>query len=145
MGKIMDPKKNRAFRLRNLTVEELQKTLEEHRKELSSLRVNKVASGVASKLAKIRVVRKAIARQLTIINQKRRNELKEAFSSRAGIKKYNEENKTNFSLSRLPKDLRPRLTRALRRKISKKNSSKLLPKQQKRLNAFPPRRYALKA
>ena len=141
----MDPKKNRAFRLRNLTVEELQKTLEEHRKELTSLRVNKVASGVASKLAKIKVVRKAIARQLTLINQKRRNELKVAFSTRAGIKKYNEENKTSFSLNKVPKDLRPRLTRALRRKITKKQASKLLPKQVKRANAFPPRRYALKA
>ena len=141
----MDPKKNRAFRLRNLTVEELQKTLEEHRKELTSLRVNKVASGVASKLAKIKVVRKAIARQLTLINQKRRNELKDAFSTRAGIKKYNEENKTSFSLNKVPKDLRPRLTRALRRKITKRQASKLLPKQVKRNNAFPPRRYALKA
>merc|ERR1719499_2390728 len=134
----MDPKQYKPFKLREQNVTTLSKNLGELQVELSSLRVNKVASGVASKLAKIRVVRKAIARQLTIINQKRRNELKEAFSSRAGIKKYNEENKTNFSLSRLPKDLRPRLTRALRRKISKKNSSKLLPKQQKRLNAFPP-------
>ena len=141
----MDPKKNRAFRLRNLTVEELQKTLEEHRKELVSLRVNKVASGVASKLAKIKVVRKAIARQLTIINHKRRNELKESFATRAGIKKYNEENKTNFSLNRVPKDLRPRLTRALRRKITKRQASKLLPKQIKKRNAFPQRTYAIKA
>jgi ribosomal protein L29 len=42
--------------------------------ELSSLRVNKVASGVASKLAKIKVVRKTIARHLTVINQKQRQE-----------------------------------------------------------------------
>lgn len=141
----MDPKKNRAFRLRNLTVEELQKTLEEHRKELVSLRVNKVASGVASKLAKIKVVRKAVARQLTIINHKRRNELKESFATRAGIRKYNEENKTHFSLNKVPKDLRPRLTRALRRKITKKQSSRLLPKQLKKRNAFPQRTYAIKA
>ena len=58
----MDPKQNRAFRLRNKTVEELQQILEEHKKELASLRVNKVSSGVASKLAKIKTVRKAIAR-----------------------------------------------------------------------------------
>jgi large subunit ribosomal protein L35e len=141
----MDPRKNRAFRLRNLTVDELQKTLDEHKKELVSLRVNKVASGVASKLAKIKVVRKAIARQLTILNQKRRNELKETFATRAGIKKYNEENKTNFSLNRKPKELKARLTRALRKKISKRQASKLLPKQQKRLNAFPQRVYAVKA
>ncbi len=58
----MDQKKNRAFRLRTLTIEELQETLNEHRKELRSLYDNKVTSGVATKLAKIRVVRKAIAK-----------------------------------------------------------------------------------
>lgn len=52
--------------------------------------MNKVASGVASKLAKIRVVRKLIARQLTVLNQKRRQEIKDAFATRAGIKEYNE-------------------------------------------------------
>ena len=64
----MDPKQNRAFKLRRKTVEELMTSLDEHRKELSSLRVNKVSSGVASKLAKVRVVRKTIARILTLIN-----------------------------------------------------------------------------
>ena len=78
-----------------------------------------MASGVASKLAKIRVVRKLIARQLTVLNQKRRQEIKDAFNSRAGIKEYNEKNKTNFSLSKVPKELRPRKTRALRKKITK--------------------------
>ena len=87
----MDPKLNRAFRLRNLTVEELQSTLVEHRKELRSLRVNKVSSGVASKLAKIRVVRKAIARQLTVLNQKRRSSLKTSFATREGIRAYNKD------------------------------------------------------
>ena len=86
---------------------------------MAELRVNKVASGVASKLAKIRVVRKLIARQLTVLNQKRRQEIKDAFNSRAGIKEYNEKNKTNFSLSKVPKELRPRKTRALRKKITK--------------------------
>ena len=58
----MDPKQNRAFRLRNLSVKELEETLKEHRKELANLRVNKVSTAVASKLAKIKMVRKAIAR-----------------------------------------------------------------------------------
>ena len=64
----MDPKDNRAFKLRRKTTEELLKLLEENRKELSSLRVNKVSSGVASKLAKVKVVRKTIAKILTIVN-----------------------------------------------------------------------------
>ena len=82
----MNPKDNRAFKFRNQTLEDLSRTLEEHRKELSDLRVNKVASGVASKLAKIRVVRKSIARLLTVMNEKRRNELKETFKTRKGIR-----------------------------------------------------------
>ena len=141
----MDPKDNRTFKLRRKTVEELLTTLQEHRKELSNLRVNKVASGLATKLAKLRSVRKTIARVLTVINQKRREDLKVAFSSRAGIVAYNKANGTTFSTSKLPKEMRNRLTRNLRRKITKRQAQKLLPKQQKRLNAFPQRKFALKA
>ena len=141
----MDIKKNRPFRLRNRTVEDLRKSLTEHKSELSTLRVNKVASGVASKLAKIRVVRKSIARHLTIINHKRRQEFRDAFSSRANIRKYNEENKTKFSLNHTPKALRARKTRALRRKLTTAQRSKKLLKQQKRAWAFPLRKYAIKA
>ena len=141
----MDLNKNKPFRLRNRTVEDLRKSLSEHRSELASLRVNKVASGVASKLAKIKIVRKAVARHLTIINQKRRQELKDAFSSRANIRKYNEENSTKFSLNHIPKELRPRKTRALRRKLTKHQSSKQLHKIRKTQNAFPQRKFALKA
>ncbi len=141
----MDPKENRAFKLRRKTVEELLKSLSEHRKELASLRVNKVSSGVASKLAKVKVVRKTIARILTLVNQKRRAELKEAFSTKAGVKKYNETHGTNFSVNRLPKKMRNRMTRNLRRKITKEQANRLLPKQLKKRNAFPKRTYALSA
>ena len=141
----MDSRKNRAFRLRNQTVEQLEKNLQELRTELSSLRVNKVASGVASKLAKIRVVRKTIAKHLTIINQKRRQELKDAFSNRSSIKKYNEENKSSYSVNKVPKELRPRLTKSMRRRLTKEQSGKRLSKQIKKMRAFPQRVYALKA
>ena len=141
----MDSRKNRPFRLRNRTVEDLRKNLSEFKTELSSLRVNKVASGVASKLAKIKVVRKTIARHLTVINQKQRQEIKDAFSSKAGIKKYNDENKTKFSLNRKPKDLHNRLTRALRKRLTKKQSSKKLLKVLKREAAFPQRKFFVKA
>ncbi len=141
----MDSRKNRPFRLRNQTVDTLQKNLSDLRTELASLRVNKVASGVASKLGKIRVVRKTIARHLTIINQKKRQELKDAFSTRANIKKYNEENKTSYSLNKLPKDLKPRLTKALRRQLTKEQRNKKVSKQLKKMRAFPQRNFALKA
>ena len=141
----MDHQKNRPFRLRNKTIEELRNGVEELKKELSTLRINKITSGVASKLSKLKVVRKAIARHLTVINQKKRQELKDAMSSRAGIKKYNKDNNTNFSVNRIPKELRPRKTRALRRKLTKHQASKVLPKIKKRINAFPQRSFALRA
>ena len=141
----MDFRKNRTFRLRNKTVDDLKKSLGEFKSELSTLRVNKVASGVASKLAKIKVVRKMIARHLTVINQKQRQEIKTAFSSKKGIAKYNEENKTQFSVSHKPKELKNRLTRALRKRLTKKQSSKKIVKVLKREAAFPQRKYFVKA
>ena len=141
----MDFRKNRAFRLRNRSVDDLQKSLGESRIELSKLRVSKVAAGVASKLAKIKVFRKLIARHLTIINQKQRQELKDAFKNKAGIKEYNEKNKTSFSVSRTPKELKNKLTRALRKRLTKKQSSKKLVKTLKREAAFPERKFFVKA
>jgi len=47
------------------------KELDDYKKELSSLRIAKIAGGTASKLGRIRLVRKAIAKFLTVINQKK--------------------------------------------------------------------------
>ena len=141
----MDTRKNRPFRLRTKTDVELQKSLGEFKNELSQLRVNKVASGVASKLAKIKVVRKVIARHLTVINQNRRNALKKAFSNKKEIKEYNEANKTNFSVNRKPKDLTNRLTRALRKKLTKRQATRKPLKVLKREAAFPQRKFFVKA
>lgn len=51
----MEPKQFKPRALREKTVEDLTKSVGNLRKELGSLKVSKVASGVASKLAKIRV------------------------------------------------------------------------------------------
>jgi ribosomal protein L29 len=51
----MDPKQNKPAKLRERNVEELTQSVAALRKELSGLRVSKVSSGVASKLAKIKV------------------------------------------------------------------------------------------
>ena len=141
----MDPKKNRPFRLRTRTLEDLQTSLTEHRKELTNLRISKVTSAVASKIAKIKVIRKGIARLLTIINEKRRANFKKTFSSRAEIKKFNDENKTSFTLNRKPKLLRPRKTRAMRRALTQHQEEKKLLKIVKRERAFPERKFFVKA
>jgi len=84
--------------------DELSAELENLRKELSELRVAQVAnSSAAQKVNRIREVRKKIARVLTVMTIKTRKALREKH--------------TNSKF--LPKDLRPKLTRALRRRLSK--------------------------
>uniref|UniRef100_A0A8C9J127 Large ribosomal subunit protein uL29 n=1 Tax=Panthera tigris altaica TaxID=74533 RepID=A0A8C9J127_PANTA len=95
--------KIKARDLRGKKKEELLKQLEDLKVELSQLRVAKVTGGAASKLSKIRVVRKSIARVLTVINQTQKENLRKFYKG----KKYK------------PLDLRPKKTRAMRRRLNK--------------------------
>jgi len=119
----------KAHELRNLTKEELLKTLHDLRKELSELHVAKVTDGAASKVAKIKGVRKSIARVLTVHNQQQKEGLRKA----AAGSKY------------VPKDLRLKKTRAMRRALSKSELKKKTHKTCRKLAAFPKVRYAVKA
>eukprot|EP00607_Mallomonas_marina_P009372 CAMPEP_0182420084 /NCGR_PEP_ID=MMETSP1167-20130531/4623_1 /TAXON_ID=2988 /ORGANISM="Mallomonas Sp, Strain CCMP3275" /LENGTH=124 /DNA_ID=CAMNT_0024595543 /DNA_START=48 /DNA_END=422 /DNA_ORIENTATION=- len=123
MGKI------KAHELRDKKKSELLKQLDDFRQELSSLRVAKVTNGAASKLAKIGVVRKNIARVLTVYNQKTKSLLKESYAGQ----KY------------IPIDLRLKKTRAMRRRLTPEQLAKKTLKQAKKDNYFPQRKYALKA
>ena len=58
----------KAYELRDMPKEDLLKTLGDLCKELSELHVAKVTDGAASKIAKIKSVRKSIARVLTVHN-----------------------------------------------------------------------------
>lgn len=106
------------------------KQLQELKQELLTLRVQKIAGGSAAKLTKMYVVysggskisglwllwehsatvRKSIARVLTVINQKARQNLREYYKD----KKYK------------PLDLRPKKTRAIRRRLTKVGISLLM-------------------
>jgi len=55
------------------------KKLEELKNELAQLRVAKVTGGAQSKLAKIKVVRKSIARVLTVYNQTQKSKVRRFF------------------------------------------------------------------
>jgi large subunit ribosomal protein L35e len=57
----------------------LVKQLEDLKTELSSLRVAKVTGGAASKLSKIRVVRKSIARVYIVMHQKQKENLRKFY------------------------------------------------------------------
>lgn len=73
-------------------------------------------------------LRKSIARVLTIINAKQRAQLRLFYKN----KKY------------LPLDLRPKQTRAIRRRLSKEDASRVLEKTKKRQTHFPQRKFAVK-
>merc|ERR1712087_945124 len=106
-------------------VEELAK----HRKELASLRVSKVAAAPQVKLAKVRAVRKNIAKVLTVLNEKRRSAAKDANKK----KRYT------------PYDLRLKKTRAFRRRMTKFERTRTTLRQQKKSDNSKLRKYAVAA
>ena len=65
--------------MRTKKKEELTKQLEDLKTELGSLRVAKVTGGAASKLSKIRVVRKSIARVYIVMHQKQKENLRKLY------------------------------------------------------------------
>ncbi|XP_060607124.1 large ribosomal subunit protein uL29-like [Ruditapes philippinarum] len=121
--------KVKAKELRGKRKEDLQKQLLELKTELQSLRVAKVTGGAASKLAKIHVVRKSIARVLTVIHQTQKDNLRKFYRN----KRY------------MPKDLRPKKTRAIRRLLTPREKSLKTKKQQRKERLYPMRKYAVKA
>ncbi|KAF8505839.1 ribosomal protein L35 [Russula emetica] len=123
------PNKVKANELQSKTRNDLTKQLDELKRELLTLRVQKIAGGSASKLTKINTVRKSIARVLTVTNQKARQNIREYYKN----KKY------------LPLDLRPKKTRAIRRRFTKHENSLKTLKQTKKDAHFPRRKYAVKA
>uniref|UniRef100_A0A914UMM5 Large ribosomal subunit protein uL29 n=1 Tax=Plectus sambesii TaxID=2011161 RepID=A0A914UMM5_9BILA len=72
----------KARELRGKKKEELQKQLDEQKTELAGLQVAKVTGGAASKLSKIRTVRKNVARVLTVMNQTQKQELRKFYKVR---------------------------------------------------------------
>jgi large subunit ribosomal protein L35e len=119
----------KAYELRDMPKEDLLKTLGDLRKELSELHVAKVTDGAASKIAKIKSVRKSIARVLTVHNTQQKLGIRKACAKA----KY------------MPKDLRSKKTRAMRRALTKSERSKKTHKQKRMAAAFPAVKFALKA
>merc|ERR1712083_362208 len=119
----------KAHELRSKDVTACVEELQKHRKELASLRVSKVAAAPQVKLAKVRAVRKNIAKVLTVLNEKRRQEAKDAFAK----KRYT------------PYDLRLKKTRAFRRRMTKFERTRTTLRQQKKADNSKLRKYAVAA
>ncbi|XP_006897844.1 PREDICTED: 60S ribosomal protein L35-like [Elephantulus edwardii] len=120
--------KIKAQDLRSKKKEELLKQLDDLKVKRSQLCVAKVTGGAASKLSKIRVVRKSIARVLTVINQTQKENLRKYYKG----KKYK------------PLDLRPKKTRAMSRSLNKHEENLKTKKQQRKERLYPLRKYAVK-
>lgn len=112
--------------LRSKSKEQLEQQLAELKQELASLKVQKLTRPAVPKIG---LVRKDIARVLTVINAAQRENVRAFYAG----KKY------------LPKDLRAKKTRALRRALSKEDAARLTEKAKKQKAAFPKKIYAIKA
>jgi large subunit ribosomal protein L35e len=106
----------------------LEKQLEELKQELVQLRAEQAKQGNQKALT-INEVRKSIARVLTVIHQKQRENLRALYAD----KKYK------------PLDLRAKKTRAIRRRLTPYEASRKTARQLKKERHFPMRKYAVKA
>jgi large subunit ribosomal protein L35e len=119
----------KAYKIRNSHKSVLTKQLDDLKQELVNFKVQKIAGGAASKLTKIQEVRKSIARVNTVISQTQRAQIRLFYKG----KKYK------------PLDLRPKKTRAIRRKLTKNEVSKKTRRAHIKATHFPQRKYAIKA
>merc|ERR1712224_1037985 len=96
---------------------------------LSTTIMTKVKCYELRKQSKSKVVRKNIARVLTVINETQKGALRQHY---AGLKYA-------------PLDLRAKKTRAIRRRLTADEQSKMTNRAAKRKAFFPLRKYAVKA
>ena len=143
------PKETSATEYRKKTNTELIADLKKLREDLQTIRFSKVTGTAVSKLSKIKSLRKQIARVLTIIRENKKTEVINSLRTRVSkeVKDGKEEEiKTtikNLKMKHIPIDLRPKKTRAMRRRLTKFQSKKLTLKQLKRKLNFPMRKFAV--
>ncbi|XP_048634193.1 60S ribosomal protein L35-2-like [Brassica napus] len=108
----------KVHELREKSKTDLSAQLQDFKAELTLLRVAKVTGGGEEVIAQV----------LTVISQKQKLALREAYKT----KKF------------LPLDLRPKKTRAIRRRLTKHQASLKTEKEKKKEMYFPIRKYAIK-
>jgi large subunit ribosomal protein L35e len=135
------------YRKKNQT--ELIADLKKLREDLQTIRFSKVTGTAVSKLSKIKTLRKQIARVLTIIRENKKTEIINNLRTRTTKETKDgkeEEIKTtikNLKMKHIPIDLRPKKTRAMRRRLTKFQAKKVTLKQLKRKLNFPMRKFAV--
>ena len=143
------PKETSAVEYRKKNNTELLADLKKLREELQTIRFTKVTGTAVSKLSKIKPLRKQIARILTIIRENKKTEVisklltKETKEVVDGKESTVSKTIKNLKMKHLPLDLRPKKTRAIRRKMTKFESKLLTLKLFKRKLSFPMRKFAV--
>ena len=123
--------------------------LKKLREELQKIRFTRSSGTAVAKLSKIKDLRKQIARILTIIRENKKEEvvkgLREKVTKEVKDGKEEEIKTTikNLKLKHIPLDLRPKLTRAKRRRMTKFERRLVTLRQLKRKLNFPMRKFAV--
>ena len=127
--------------------------LKKLREELQKIRFTRSSGTAVAKLSKIKDLRKQIARILTVIRENKKLDVVKSLRERVSKKEGNEEKdkkeeevKTtikNLKMKHIPLDLRPKLTRAMRRRMTKFERKLVTLRQLKRKLNFPMRKFAV--
>ena len=126
--------------------------LKKLREELQKIRFTRSSGTAVAKLSKIKDLRKQIARILTIIRENKKAEVVKGLRVKVTKKEKEdkegkeEEIKTtikNLKMKHIPLDLRPKLTRAMRRRMTKFERKLVTLRQLKRKLNFPMRKFAV--
>ena len=138
-----------AKEYRKKNSQDLLNDLKKLREDLQKIRFTKGSGTAVAKLSKIKDLRKQIARILTIIRENKKEEVVKGLTTRVSKEekdgKEEEVKKTikNIKLKHIPLDLRPKLTRAMRRRMTKFERKLVTLKQLKRKLNFPMRKFAV--
>ena len=138
-----------AKEYRKKNTSDLLNALKKLREDLQKIRFTKGTGTAVAKLTKIKELRKQIARILTIIRENRKEEVVKGLRER--VKKEEKDGKEeevkttikNLKLKHIPLDLRPKLTRAMRRRMTKFERRLVTLRQLKRKLNFPMRKFAV--
>ena len=138
-----------AKEYRKKNSQDLLNDLKKLREDLQKIRFTKGSGTAVAKLSKIKDLRKQIARILTIIRENKKEEVVKGLTTRVSKEekdgKEEEVKKTikNIKLKHIPLDLRPKLTRAMRRRMTRFERKLVTLKQLKRKLNFPLRKFAV--
>ena len=138
-----------AKEYRKKNTADLLNDLKKLREELQKIRFTKSSGTAVAKLSKIKDLRKQIARILTIVRENRKEEVIKGLTARTTKEEKDgkeEEIKTSIKklkLKHIPLDLRPKLTRAKRRRMTKFERKLVTLRQLKRRLNFPMRKFAV--